>query len=169
MTAEEITQYLAELNDELCALDVKGEVCLYGGVVMFLVYKARPATKDVDAVFEPVKFIRRAAAVVGERHQLETGWLNFAVKMSLVEHQRHIFLDLPCLKVYVPETDYLLAMKVLAARADTSDADDILFLVNELNLSSVDEVSEIARSYYPRKEIKPEAVFLLEEIFERRT
>jgi hypothetical protein len=50
MTAEEITQYLAELNDELCALDVKGEVCLYGGAVMCLAFKARPATKDVDAV-----------------------------------------------------------------------------------------------------------------------
>jgi hypothetical protein len=168
MTAKEITQYLAELNDELCALGVKGEICLYGGAVMCLVYKARPATKDVDAIFAPVKFIRRAAGIVAARHGLPTGWLNFAVKMFVVEHPRRIFCDLPNLQVYVPEADYLLAMKVLAARADTSDADDILFLVQELKLSSVAEVTEIVCNYYPRKQIKPEAVFLLEEIFERR-
>ena len=169
MTAEEIKQYLTELNDELCALDVKGELCLYGGAVMCLVYKARPATKDVDAIFAPVKFVRRAAGIVAERHQLATGWLNFAVKMFLVEHNRRIFLDLPNLKVYVPETDYLLAMKVLAARADTSDADDIAFLLNALQLESLEQVTEIVRHYYPRKEIKPETVFLLEEMFERKT
>ncbi len=168
MTAEEIKRYLSELNDELCALDVKGELCLYGGAVMCLVYKARPATKDIDAIFEPVKAIRQAAGIVGERHGLATGWLNFAVKMFVVEHQQRIFLDLPNLKVYVPETDYLLAMKVLAARADTSDADDIAFLLNDLQLENVEQVTEIVRHYYPRKEIKPETVFLLEEMFERK-
>ena len=52
MKAEEIKQYLAELNEELRAMDVKGEVCLYGGAVMCLAFNARRATKDVDAVFE---------------------------------------------------------------------------------------------------------------------
>jgi len=47
MTAEEIKQYLRELNDELALQNVKGEICLYGGAVMCLVFKARPATKDV--------------------------------------------------------------------------------------------------------------------------
>lgn len=34
MTAEEIKQYLAELNEELRLKDIKGEVSLYGGAVM---------------------------------------------------------------------------------------------------------------------------------------
>ena len=51
MTAEEIRQYLAELNDELGALDVKGEICLYGGAVMCLAFKARPATKERGCSF----------------------------------------------------------------------------------------------------------------------
>lgn len=33
MDAEEIKQYLEELNDELRAANTKGEVCLYGGAV----------------------------------------------------------------------------------------------------------------------------------------
>lgn len=167
MTAEEITQYLSELNHELAAQNVKGEICLYGGAVMCLAFKARPATKDIDAIFEPVKQIRRAASKVGERHNLNIGWLNFAVKIFVVEHEKRILFDFPNLKIFVPESDYLLAMKVLAARADTSDLDDIIFLVKDLELKTVEEIFAIVQNYYPRKQIKAETRFLLEEILEK--
>lgn len=167
MTAEEIKQYLSELSDELAVQNIKGEICLYGGAVMCLAFKARPATKDIDAIFEPVKQIRRAASKVGERHNLNIGWLNFAVKIFVVEHEKRILSDFPNLKVFVPETDYLLAMKILAARADTSDLDDIKFLIKDLQIKSVEDALEIVRNYYPHKEIKAETVFLLEEILEK--
>ena len=134
---------------------------------MCLAFKARPATKDVDAIFEPVKQIRRAASKVGEKHHLNIGWLNFAVKMFVVEHEKRILFDLPNLKIFVPETDYLLAMKILAARADTSDLDDIKFLIADLQIKSVEDALEIVRNYYPHKEIKAETRFLLEEILEK--
>ncbi len=73
MTASEIEQYLLELNDELALQEVKGEICLYGGAVMCLAFKARPATKVVDAIFEPVREIRRAAMKVGEKNSLKIG------------------------------------------------------------------------------------------------
>lgn len=168
MTAEEIEKYLRELNDELCAASVKGEICLYGGAVMCLVFKARPATKDVDAIFEPVREIRRASNKIGAKYDLPVGWLNLAVKMFVVRHEREVLLDLPCLKVFVPEADYLLAMKVLAARADTSDLEDIEFLLEKLRLKTVAEILETVANYYPNKQIKPETVFLLEELLERR-
>ncbi len=60
VNAEEIKRYLGELNEELRSMDVKGEICLYGGAVMALAYKARPDTDDVDAIFEPVRYIRKA-------------------------------------------------------------------------------------------------------------
>lgn len=168
VTAEEIEKYLGELNDELSAVAVKGEICLYGGAVMCLAFKARPATKDVGAIFEPVKEIRAAAARVGERYDLPIGWLNFGVKMFVVQHPKQILFDFPNLKVFLPEADYLLAMKVLAARADTSDTDDIEFLLDKLNLTATDEVLKVVREFYPQKTVKPETVFLLEELLERR-
>lgn len=167
MTAEEIKQYLSELSDELSAQDVKGEICLYGGAVMCLAFKARPATKDVDAIFEPVKEIRRAALKVAERHNLNVGWLNFAVKIFVVEHEKRILFDFPNLRIFIPEADYLLAMKILAARADTSDLDDIKFLVKDLQIKTVEEAVKVVRNYYPHKAIKPETRFLLEEILEK--
>ena len=71
---------------------------------------------------------------------------------------------MPHLKVYMPTPDYLLAMKVLSARAETMDREDILVLLRELNLKTADEVLEIVKGYYPHKQVKPAARILLEEI-----
>ena len=168
MTAEKIEQYLREVNDELAAQDVNGEICLYGGAVMCLVYKARPATKDIDAVFEPVKYIRSAIRKISERYDLPLDWLNYAVKMFVVEHEKRTFLDLPNLKVFVPVPEYLLAMKILAARAESFDLEDIEFLLGKLNLQTVEDALKIVKNYYPNKIVKPETRFLLEELLNEK-
>lgn len=49
LTREAILGALTELSDELGAIGVSGEICLFGGTVMVLAFGARPATKDVDA------------------------------------------------------------------------------------------------------------------------
>lgn len=165
VTPSEIKGYLAELNEELRKMDVKGEVCLYGGAVMALIYNARPDTDDVAAVFEPVRHIRKAAGSIAERHGLKKAWLNYAVKMFLVPHDRRVFLDLSHLKVYVPLPDYLLAMKVLSARSETMDSKDLRFLIRTLNLTSADQALEIVKGYYPHKQVKPRARILLEVLF----
>src|SRR5437899_608826 len=131
-TAEEIKRYLTQLNEELRSMDVKGEICLYGGAVMALAYNARPDTKDVDAIFQPAAKIREAAAKVARAHELRPDWLNDAVKGFLVPHKQRMFLDLSNLKVFVPEPDYLLAMKAISARHDTMDAADLRLLVDLL-------------------------------------
>ena len=164
MTAEEIEKYLREVNDELALQNVQGEICLYGGAVMCLVYNARPATKDITAIFEPVKYFRAAIRKITERHNLPIDWLNFAVKIFVVEHEKEIFLDLFNLKVFVPAPEYLLAMKILASRAESFDLEDIEFLLDKLNLQTVEDALKIVENYYPNKIIKPETRFLLEEL-----
>jgi hypothetical protein len=167
MTAEEIRRYLGELDVELRQSDIKGEISIYGGAVMCLVYDARPATKDVDAVFRPVSEIRNAVALIAERHGLPHDWLNDGVKGYLVEHPQRILLDLPNLKVFVPEPDYLLAMKTLSARVDTFDQGDVKLLIDKLELSSPDDVFRIVEKYYPRHQIKPATQYFIEELFDR--
>jgi hypothetical protein len=168
MTQDEITGYLTELDHELAEIDVVGEICIYGGAAMCLAFKARPSTKDVDAIFAPVKAIRNAARKIAERHSLNIDWLNFAVKMFVVDHERTVLFDFPNLKVYVPPPDYLLAMKILALRAESFDVDDVRYLTRELGVNSVEELTEIVASYYPYKVIAPEKIFQLEEIIEGR-
>jgi len=167
MTADEIKQYLSELNDELALKDIKGEVSLYGGAVMCLVYDARPATKDVDAVFRPTSEIRAAIAKVARQNGLDDDWLNDGVKGYLVAHEQRVLFDFSNLSVFVPEPDYLLAMKAISARADTFDQVDVKTLIDLLNLSSPAEVFSIVEKYYPLQQIKPATQYFIEELFQK--
>ncbi len=163
---QDIETHLKHLNDELLRMGVKGELCLYGGTVMCLVYNARPSTKDVDAVFIPTQEMRKAAKKVAEADGLPEDWMNDAVKGFVVEHPKRIFMDLPNLKVYVPEPDYLLAMKALAARLDGTDRDDLRFLIGKMGLKSAGQIFDILRKYYPNEQIKPATQYFVEEIFQ---
>ena len=86
--------------------------------------------------------------------------------VSIVPHQQRILFDLSHLKVFVPEPDYLLAMKGLAARVDTQDADDIRRLIRFLELRTPDQVFEILEKYYPRQQIRPATRYFIEELFD---
>ena len=57
-------------------------------------------------------------------------------------------------------------MKTLAARVDTTDRQDIEFLIDTLGLKRPDEVFAILEKYYPRQQIKPATQFFVEELFE---
>ncbi len=167
MTKEEIIGFLHLLNDELCHQRIKGELCLYGGAVMCLAFDARPNTKDVDAVFKPAKEIRDIAARIGRDNDMREDWLNDGVKGFVVQHLQTVFLDLPNLKIFIPEPDYLLAMKTLSARVDASDKDDVIFLIGELNIVNAEEVFSILAKYYPKEQIRPATKFFIEEIFQQ--
>jgi len=93
--------------------------------------------------------------------------LNDGVKGYIVEHPQRIFFDLSNLKVFVPEPDYLLAMKAISARIDTFDQADVQTLIGKLDLKTPDEVFSIVEKYYPRQQIKPATQYFIEELFEK--
>jgi hypothetical protein len=160
-----IENALNRLSDALAQKDIKGEVCLYRGAVMYLVYDARPSTKDVDAIFHPTKELRDLISQIGSEMDLGDQWLNDGVKGFVVDHPRRVLFEKSHLRVLVPEPDYLLAMKVLAARVDTSDAEDVRVLIKTLGLSKPAEVFKILEQYYPKNQIRPATQFFVEEIF----
>ncbi len=148
-------------------MDVKGEVCLYGGAVMCLAFDARAATKDVDAVFKPVQLIREAVVRIARTNNLKEDWLNDGVARYVVPHSQRVLFDYPCLKIFIPDADYLLAMKVLAARAETTDREDVVLLIEKLGLTSAEELFAILERYYPKVLFKTEVQFFVEGLFER--
>lgn len=83
-----------------------------------------------------------------------------------MQHAQKNFLNLSHLKIYVPEPDYLLAMKTLAARVDATDKQDIEFLIELLGIQTPEEIFSILEHYYPRQQIKPATKYFIEEIFE---
>ncbi len=166
MEKEEILKYLHIVNDKLHIRNVKGEICLYGGAVMCLVYDARPSTKDVDAIFHPANVIREIAKEIRIEYNLDKNWLNDGVKGFLVEHPRKVFQNLSNLTIMVADAEYILSMKALASRFDTMDKQDLMFFIKELNLACAEDVFQIVEKYYPKRQIKPATQFFLEELFD---
>lgn len=111
--------------------------------------------------------MRNAIARVAERNDLDESWLNDGVKGYLVEHKQSILFDFPNLKIFVPEPDYLLAMKAISARSETFDPDDVKTLVDFLGLTSPNQVFEIVEKYYPSQQIKPATQYFIQELFQK--
>lgn len=167
LTVAQIKSLLAALNTELAHTNVTGEIGLCGGAVMCLVFRARAATKDVDAIFAPTSAIRKASHRVAKKFGLAPDWLNDAAKAYFhVDPPRETVLEFSHLRVWAPTATYMLAMKCVAARLDTHDKDDILFLIQYLQLGSRAEVFATIEKYYPRSAIPPKTQFLVEELFD---
>jgi hypothetical protein len=60
----------------------------------------------------------------------------------------------------------MLAMKCISARWETSDKDDVIFLIKHLDLKNVRAVFEIIETYYPKKLIPAKTQFFIEELFD---
>lgn len=156
------------LNKELKKKDVVGEIGLCGGAVMCLVFKARVATKDIDAIFEPTQEIRDASKKVADEFGLAEDWLNDAAKgFFLTDPPKQDVLNYTHLRIWAPTAEYMLAMKCVSARFDTFDRDDVVFLIKLLKMGSYSEVSETILKFYPNKMIPPKTRFLIEEILDK--
>jgi hypothetical protein len=155
------------LNEELGQVDVEGELYLVGGAVMCLAFDARPATRDVDALFVPTKAIREAAARVAVRAGVPDQWLNDAVKGYLSDRgDFSSFLERDHLRVFIAQPAYLLAMKCVALRIGEQfhDIDDIRYLLRYLNVTTVDEALGIVRRYFDDERILSKTRLALEEL-----
>jgi hypothetical protein len=134
---------------------------------MCLAFDARPATRDVDALFRPTREIREAAARVADRAGVPRGWLNDAVKGFLDERgDFDPFLELPNLRVFIARPEYLLAMKCASMRLaeEFRDVDDVRYLLRYLNVTSVDQALEIVTRYVDEDRLMPKTRLALEEL-----
>ena len=166
LESQTIRALFASLNDELAKKKVIGEVGICGGAVMCLVFNARESTKDVDGIFEPSSEIREAAARVADEHGVSPDWLNDGVKGYFLSQPNAVdVINLSNLRVWAPSTDYMLAMKCISARFDSHDADDVRFLIRELNLKHSTEVMNLIEAYYPKNLIPAKTQYFIEEIF----
>lgn len=167
LTRDDIRRLFELLDDELADEAVEGELYLVGGAVMCLVFGARPATRDVDALFRPTAAIRSAAARVAARADVPDDWLNDAVKGFLGPRgEFDTYLELPNLRVFVARPEYLLAMKCASMRlgAEFHDLDDLRYLLRYLNVGSVAQALDLVLRYFDEGQLPPKSRLALEEI-----
>jgi hypothetical protein len=175
LRAEQVLEAFRRLSGHLAEVDVIGEIQLLGGTVMMLAFQAREATKDVDAIFAPTREIRAAAAAVAAEMGLEPDWLNDGAKGFASpegDYSDRVLPQYPNLRLLTPTPEYMLAMKVMAARSATlserGDRDDIRLLLKYLRLINTDEVIAVVQRYYPAGQILPRSLYLVEEILQQR-
>lgn len=169
LTKTDIQRLFELLNEELQEGNIQGELYLVGGAVMCLAFNARPATQDVDALFQPAKKIRDAAARVANKSGVHKDWLNDGVKGFLSsEGQFSTFLELSHLKIWIAQEDYLLAMKCLAMRIgeEFHDLDDVRYLLRYLNITEYEDACNIITQYYPLEKFPQKTLYALQELLE---
>ena len=166
LTRDQIETYLREVGAHLDAQSLIGEILITGGAFMTLVLKSRPSTKDVDAfIASDATAMRAAVAAVAKRHHLPETWLNDAVKGFLyTQPATRMWAQYPGLRIFVPTTDYIFAMKADAARPE--DRDDLLVLKRTLGLETLHEALAIVEQYIPRPRIRVQTQYMLESLFE---
>ena len=170
LSKEQILKYLKRLSDESGKENLKCEVLVIGGAAMVLAFNARPSTKDVDAIFQPKNRIYELSKKIACEYDLPEGWLNDSVKGFIANDSfgQRLLIQYDHLSIYMPEPEYLLAMKSISMRigVESSDIDDIRFLINHLKLRQLEDILDIVRKYYPRNQIPQKTYYALEEIFQ---
>lgn len=139
------------------------EVALYGGAVFTLVYGSREATRDVDAIIRPAEIGAKLVAKVAHEQDLPEDWLNGDVKQFLSPFdQRRPFPSQefePGLNISIPTANYLLALKLKAARPTMfgyeGDEPDIRSLLHKIKPADLERIDEIYERFFPG-EIPPE-------------
>lgn len=168
LSKSDILKLLNILNDRLKNDNINGEIFLYGGAVMCLAFDARNMTKDIDAMFVPKNLIYKHAENIAEEMGLPSDWLNDSVKGFISENNdMDLHIEKSNLKIYIPNPEYLFAMKCVAARIgeESKDVDDIVFLGKKLGIKKVKQAERIIQKYFPPHRLLPKTYYLLDEIF----
>lgn len=167
---EEIFQNLELVNEELKLIDMHGEILITGGASMCLVFSARSATKDIDAIYEPKSIINDIAAKIALQKGILESWLNDSVKgfMNAKAYEKKILLkNYSNLKLYSVIPEYLLAMKLMSSRMESeTDKKDIVFLMKYLGINTIEKANQVIESAFKDEFILPKTRYVIEECLE---
>ena len=158
---------LYKINRKLEEKDIHGEILMAGGASLSLVYDARDATKDIDALFEPASSIRQIAKELAQENDLEEDWLNDAVKgfIDTRKQKTDIYLQLSNLTVKTIDARGLLAMKLVSARGNSNDLIDAVSLMKHLKIKDIEELYDITEQRIPKNQLTPKATFFIQVAF----
>jgi len=150
LTKNDILAYLELINKKLAIQGIFGEINICGGAAMTLAYDARDSTFDIDAIYKPKDTMAEIIEDIANEHGLSRQWLNDDVTMFTKELNltASTYLKLSNLAVGIVDAEYLLAMKLLAAREDSQDLHDAAILIKHMRIKSLDELYLLIDTHY---------------------
>jgi predicted nucleotidyltransferase len=144
-------QALEALGERLAAQGIHADIVIAGGAWMALVLGSREVTKDIDAyVAPPTEPTRQAAHDVAFQLGLPVDWLNDGIKgFFYTTPPQELWQEFAGLAVYTVTADYMLALKVYAARVE--DQGDVQALLQHLGIGTLGEILTIVERYIPQE------------------
>jgi predicted nucleotidyltransferase len=155
MERDKLLEIFDYLNERLKENQLQLELTIYGGTVMTMVYDNRPATRDIDCVFSDVnqKLLENILEMTKFAFSLPQNWINEEIKeplKSIIKEDKETYKIYSNLKILRPKAEQLLAMKILAARAEPAkDFIDAFILCRDLNIRTKEELLKVVEKYLP--------------------
>lgn len=155
-----------KLDSELGRRHVRVEMFVVGGAAIALAYGQDRRTRDVDAAFTNAGAVYEAARTVARRMRIPGDWLNDAVRSFLIgpDVDARQLREGSWLQISIGSPRYVLAMKLLAARAE-QDQDDIRLLYNLCGFSTASEGLDLLEEYLPGRPVPDRTLDLLEAMW----
>ena len=167
MQAQEIEQHLAELGQELLAQGTKQPVriLLIGGAFMLTQIHNRANTNDIDVLLKDVddsttstlyRTFKNAVRAVASKQNIPGSWLNDVIGDFIRDignvPEGTLWKTFYVLEVYIPPSDYILALKLLAGRQ--KDRNDIYALRQQLLIQTREQAQDLVDRYIPNKQVQ---------------
>lgn len=156
MNSKQIEQCLGFLGQKLAEMQMKATILLLGGAVMVTQIGNRRSTQDIDVVIatnDPATYraVQLAVRLVTQEKRLAETWLNDDVTIIVDQVGRprtpKHWQNFSSLAVYIPEFEYILALKLFSGRE--RDNQDILALAQRLQIHSKAAAWKIVNFYIP--------------------
>jgi hypothetical protein len=167
MHAQDIENYLAELGQELQNLEVQYpiRILLVGGAFMLTQIHNRSTTNDVDVLLKDgedsttaprYQNFRAAVRAVARKNKLPNNWLNDIMGDFLRDTgtapDGTLWRTYTVLEVYIPPSEYILALKLFAGRP--KDRDDIHSLCQQLHIRTRKQAQRLVDRYIPNRQVQ---------------
>jgi hypothetical protein len=167
MQTQDIEHYLADLGQTLQDWQIEHPVriLMVGGAFMLTQMRNRPTTKDIDVILKDVddsatstlyRTFKSAIRAVANKNRIPDNWMNDLIgdflRDASVMPVGMVWRRYAMLEVYVPEPEYILALKLLAGRQ--KDRHDILILRERLQIRTRDQAQGLVDRYIPNKQLQ---------------
>jgi hypothetical protein len=167
MHAQNIETYLADLGQALQDLRVQRpiRILLVGGAFMLTQVRNRPTTNDVDVVLKDIdnpmtsplyQIFKAAVRAVANSNRIPVTWINDLIgdflRNASVVPEGVMWRHYGMLEVYIPEAEYILALKLLAGRP--KDRNDTQALCQRLKVLTRHQAQQLVDRYIPNKQLQ---------------
>ncbi len=171
MDNKQIEQYLGFLGQKLDDMQTKATIILLGGALMITQIGNRKSTQDIDVVIatndrHTYQIIQQAIQLVAQEKQLSSSWMNDDVTIIVDQIGKpktpKLWKTFSNLAVYIPELEYILALKLFSGRLQ--DDRDIQALSQRLHVHTKAHAWSIVNMYIPNTQLGRRSAYTTQAI-----